>query len=369
MLASVAPPTNDFHALARYLVHGKTKPTHPDRVAWTLAHNLPTDDPEQAAALMSATAGLSKRTQNAAYHLMIAWHERERPTPETMQEIARKTLEMADLGEHQALIMGHGDTPHRHLHMLINRVHPTTGKAWKTSHDFARFDAIMRQLSEDYGFEYVPTRTYSPDETDERPTKPNSRATYAAKRGASTGRLQWSKAASRTFGRTLSEQLDQAATWDDLTATVAEHGLTFEAKGRGYVIGNAGSYTKFSALGLTTSAKEFEKRFGPPRTPLHSKPARKRRPVFSVDAIDIAKAFVVWGLASKDAVRRAVDDVKRERANCLAAAPLAKRLMRELAQSLMATTSLTPRRISRPSNRQTIPVAPRPKIYRHNAER
>ena len=106
MLANIVPPTNDFHGLARYLVHGKpgTKAS-PDRVAWIRSHNLPTDDPELAATLMTATAQLSKRSKNAAYHAMIAWHPEEQPTPEQMQQIAKRTLELAGLGEHQALIM------------------------------------------------------------------------------------------------------------------------------------------------------------------------------------------------------------------------------------------------------------------------
>jgi hypothetical protein len=58
--------------------------------------------------------------------------------------------------------------------MLINRVHPTTGKAWDSKHDFALFDRIMRQLSDEYGFEYVPAHRFNPDLTDERPSKPTS---------------------------------------------------------------------------------------------------------------------------------------------------------------------------------------------------
>lgn len=48
---------------------------------------------------------------------------------------------------HHALVMGHGDKPHAHLHMMINRVHQTTGKAWDTAHDYVRCDRIMRLLS------------------------------------------------------------------------------------------------------------------------------------------------------------------------------------------------------------------------------
>jgi hypothetical protein len=67
MLAKVAPPTRDFFALTRYLVRGKAgHASSPDRVAWMMAQNLPSDDPE-----LAATAALSPRTRRAAYHLMV----------------------------------------------------------------------------------------------------------------------------------------------------------------------------------------------------------------------------------------------------------------------------------------------------------
>ncbi|MBU2582996.1 MAG: relaxase/mobilization nuclease domain-containing protein [Alphaproteobacteria bacterium] len=55
---------------------------------------------------------------------MPAWNPDEDPLPARMQELARRTLELAELADHQAVVVGHGDTAHRHLHMLINRVHP-----------------------------------------------------------------------------------------------------------------------------------------------------------------------------------------------------------------------------------------------------
>jgi hypothetical protein len=335
MLANIVPPTNDFHALARYLVHGKpgTKAS-PDRVAWIRTHNL---HPELAATLMMATAQLSKRCKNAAYHAMIAWHPDEKPTPEQMQLIAKRTLELAGLGEHQTLIMGHGDTPHQHLHMLINRVHPTTGKAWDTKHDYRRFDTIMRQLAEEHGFRYEPAHRFNPDETDDRPTKPKKRPTYAAKRGAKTKRPQWSKQTSREYGQQISERLDQAASWDDVEMAFAEDGLTLEAKGTGMVVGTSQSYTKLSALGLTTSAHDLEKRFGSPYKNQRRHPARF---VFAVDAVDIVKALSSWGLTDQDDINQAIDEASRARSAKLTNAPLPKRVNRELRETLRGTTSL-----------------------------
>lgn len=331
MLAKIAPATNDFQAIARYFLRGKPGTTpHPDRVAWTFAQNLPTDDPELAATYMAATASLSPRTRNAAYHVMIAWHQREHPSADVMQAIARQTLDLAGLAEHQALIMGHGDKPHRHLHMLINRVHPDTGRAWKTSHDFARFDRIMQQLSAAYGFDYKPAHRFNPDATEHLPKQPNSAATYAAKHGAPTRRLQWSRANATQFGDVLAAELTPASTWDDLEMAVASHGLTLERKGRGYVVGNDVSYAKLSSLGLAITAKDYPRT----RAALYMP---TRRHVFTVDEIDIVRAFVLFGLLERSAIAEAVSDklIKRQQRACRK--PEAKHLQRALRQALVTT--------------------------------
>ena len=335
MLAKVAPPSNDFQALARYLVRGKSGTPDPKRVAWLFTQNLPTDDPLPAAKYMEATAQLSARTRKAAYHLMIAWHAHERPTPETMQDIARQTLRLAGLAEHQALVMGHGDKPHPHLHILLNRVHPETGRTWKTNHDFARFDRIMRELADVHGFTFTPAHAFNPELTDTLPKLPDSPATYAGKRGAPTLRPQWSKAQARAMGERMSEDLSMEATPDDVLDILAQHGLAVEAKGKGHVVGNADGYAKLSSLGLTASAKHLARMVGTVTPQPHSvTPSRRHvRTVFDVDAVDIARAFHTLGLLTKKDVRQAIHDVKAER-----------QMRREpsLSAALTATTSLIP---------------------------
>ena len=307
MLAKVAPPSNDFHALARYLVRGRSG-TEPDpkRVAWIRTQNLPTDDPDLAAKYMAATAELSPRTRKAAYHLMIAWHAREHPSPDLMQAIATETLKRAGLDEHQALIMGHGDKPHPHLHILLNRVHPDTGRAWKTAHDYERFDRIMRDLAQTNGCEYVPAHSFNPELTEDLPKQPNSAATYAAKRGALTERPQWSRNMARALGKKISEDLSCASTFEDLTTLLQDNGLSVEAKGRGHVVGDGQGYAKLSSLGLTHSA------YGLTRVRLPSAP-HPRRPVLAVDEVDVARAFYALGILSQTELREAINGAQRER--------------------------------------------------------
>lgn len=310
MLAKIAPPTNDFHALARYLVRGKPGRTpHPQRVAWIATQNLGTEDPELAATYMAVTAAASRRVKRAAYHLMIAWHANEYPRAEQMQEIARETLALAGLGEHQALIMGHGDKPHPHLHILLNRVHPDSGRAWSTGHDFRRFDDIMRRLSEAYGFRYVPGHAFNPELTDEMPLKPDSRATYAAKRGAQTQRLQWSRASARTFGAELSEELGHAPTAEEIAELVAKRGLALEKKGRGFVVGNAVSYAKLSRMGLAVNGRHAPRE----KTPWCPPPPTGHA-FWHVDGVDIVRALRQYGLTDREDLKRAIHERQLERA-------------------------------------------------------
>ncbi|MCB1483421.1 MAG: relaxase/mobilization nuclease domain-containing protein [Hyphomicrobiaceae bacterium] len=343
MLAQAERPTNDFLALARYLLHGKSRPTHPDRVAWMFAHNLTADDPLLAAKLMEATAELSSRCKNACYHVIIAWAEVERPSPETMQFIAQQALARAGLGQHQAFVMGHGDKAHAHLHMMINRVDPETGRAWSTSHDYRRWDRIMRDLAGVHGFEHVPCHQFDPDLTDDVPKAPTSPAWHAAKRGASTTRMQWSRQASRAFAAKLSEGLDRASTWEDLADAFADHGLTLEVKGKGHVVGNATSYTKLSALGLQMTANGLAKKRHPPS---RSKPSTSRP---WVDGVDLARALTDMGLADRSVLKDAISSANAQRLAKLAHAPFIVKLLHGLRQQLASTTSHRTPNVKSPS--------------------
>ena len=343
MLAKIEPAHADFFALARYLIEGNDRPTHPDRVAWMFAKNIPVDDdPMLAAKIMAATAELSARCSNPCYHMSINWEHAERPSPEIMQEIARRTLELAGLDEHQAFVMGHGDKAHPHLHMMINRVHPETGGAWSTSHDYRRFDRIMKQLADDYGFQHVPCHAFDREATREQAKGPNTRAYRAAMRGADTSRPQWSQANADLYSARISEHLDRGSSFYDIEALFAGDGLTLEPKGKGWVVGDAHSYVKLSALGFTVTANGLTKRRSPSMKRMKGTPSTNRpssrlpHSIFSVDAVDIARA-----LGDPQDIRSAVQEAVGQRKARLAKAPLVKQLMEELKEQLKTRTGLS----------------------------
>src|SRR2546423_2396506 len=113
-----------------------------DRVAWVETVNLPTGDPERAWKIMAHTAlaqaelkaaagikATGRKLKNPVFAYSLAWHPGERPTKAEMREAARSSLEAQGLEEHQAIILRNADEPQAHVHIIVNRVHPATGKA------------------------------------------------------------------------------------------------------------------------------------------------------------------------------------------------------------------------------------------------
>ena len=147
MVPAITACGRSFRGAALYYLHdkrrdGEAERLTADRVAWVETVNLPTGDPERAWRIMAHTALAQAELKAAAgikatgrklakpvFAYSLAWHPGERPTKAQMIEAARSSLEAQGLEEHQAIIVCHDDEPQAHVHIIVNRVHPVTGKA------------------------------------------------------------------------------------------------------------------------------------------------------------------------------------------------------------------------------------------------
>lgn len=146
MVPRVAKTGRSFKGAALYYLHDRKANTS-ERVAFTETINLPTNDPRRGFAHMIDTATHAHELKTAAgmkagrklekpvYSYSLAWHPTEAPTKEQQLAAAHETLRELGLEKHQAIIVGHNDTDHRHLHVIVNRVDPETGKAKVMSKD------------------------------------------------------------------------------------------------------------------------------------------------------------------------------------------------------------------------------------------
>lgn len=157
-MIGVSSSSKSFAALSQYLVEGKGEEPDDERVVWSSSRNLPTDDPEQAANLMRATAALNVRVKDPVYHLTLSFDPSDSVTRVQMERVADRVLDALGLREHQVLIVAHGDRDHPHMHILVNRVHPETGKVWSRWQDYKVVQEVLRQEERALGLRRVPGR-------------------------------------------------------------------------------------------------------------------------------------------------------------------------------------------------------------------
>ena len=111
-----------FRGLANYL-EGEEK------IEFKEAHNLAGDHKDHYVRMMEDTASMS-RAEKPVYHLSISYSPKDNPSPEAMIKDGEEVLDRLGLSDHQVVFVAHRDEDYRHLHMMVNRVHPVEGKAW-----------------------------------------------------------------------------------------------------------------------------------------------------------------------------------------------------------------------------------------------
>ena len=129
------------------------------RVEWAETRNLATNDPWRAARIMGATAAdggelkrlaggkaTGRKLAKPVCHYTLNWAPGERPDRQEMMRAVTGSLKALGLEDRQALIVAHGDRPHAHAHVIVNRVSPETGKAASLS----RSRMKLSKWAEDY---------------------------------------------------------------------------------------------------------------------------------------------------------------------------------------------------------------------------
>lgn len=245
-----------FAGLARYLETGRTGNTT-DRVEWIEARNLPTNDPQTASLLMRATAAQSDRVQKPVYHIALSFDPDDAVDHATMVRVADRLLADLGLNDHQALIVAHGDTRHPHLHIMVNRVHPETHRAWDPKNDYADIERSLREQERELAFRAVPGHHHRLD-GHEQPDRSQSLTTGQLRRWERTGDVPFDELVRHAVRRDVQE----AGSWLDLDARLRKQGLWIEARGRGLVVTDGNESIKASSIAPGISRNNLEARFG-----------------------------------------------------------------------------------------------------------
>lgn len=261
-----------FKSSALYLA-GRTNGLSTDRVAWMEARNLETTDPLAASAIMEATAAQNLRCKKPVYHFVLSFDPKDarrgKLPPEVLREIAGEAIERMGLTEHQMLVYAHKDTKHPHMHFLINRVHPTTGKAFDRHNDGRRLTELCREIARERELN-IPRdkeRIRELEKVDdfdlvESLDTPTEGEYWQAKREEREPQIAMSKGEVKALREKVQGHFYNAKDWHDLTARLGAQGVFLQRKGQGLVLAKGERFAKLSQMGKGVRLTELEGRFG-----------------------------------------------------------------------------------------------------------
>jgi len=116
-----------------------------------LGHNLLCSTLEEQNAVMVAVAQLSERVQKPMMHYAISLSPGERLTDSEWRSLTSQYLEEMGYDDNQYFLVRHTDTPnHDHVHMVVNRVRRSSGKAVCLDWDYYQSQALVRQLESQF---------------------------------------------------------------------------------------------------------------------------------------------------------------------------------------------------------------------------
>jgi hypothetical protein len=156
---------HSFKGVTAYLIHDKDRAETSERLAWSYTENLPTDDIEKAAKVMAYTAMNAEKLKEESggsavgrkpsagevWHSSLAWALGEDPSIDHQRETARDYIQKHGLSEHEYMIIGHNDTDHVHAHVVVNLVHPETGKTHDVGLDKRRAQEWAQEYEQEHG--------------------------------------------------------------------------------------------------------------------------------------------------------------------------------------------------------------------------
>ena len=240
-----------FQGLGGYLAKEQA------RVSFTDAYHLLSDgsDAMAVAREMDDIAAGKDRCKKPVYHLSLSWHPEDDPTHAEMRAAAARVLRRLELQEHQALVVGHNDTDHAHVHMMVNRVHYDPERrvwdGWKDGRHVAYrlIEAELRALEQEMGWTVTPGHL-APTPGHDPPDWWRTGSRYRMRFGAE-------------ITVRMGPPLQNARSWKELQAVLESSGMHVEARPRGMVITDGSRYIGASRIrGLKGGRPDLEERFG-----------------------------------------------------------------------------------------------------------
>jgi hypothetical protein len=237
---------SSFSKLINYITNAQGKN---ERVGEIKITNCQSEQPGWAAMEAEAVQAKNTRTKmDKTYHLLVSFREGDHPSPESLHAIEARMCETLGYKDHQRVSAVHYDTDHMHIHIAINKIHPTRFTAHEPYFDKKNLGVLCTALEKEYKL--------AADNHIPKMTQGEAKAQDMEKAAGVESLIGWIK-------RGCLPELVTANSWDALHKSLARNGLTLEQRGNGLVIKDAqGIAAKASSINRDLSQNKLEKRLG-----------------------------------------------------------------------------------------------------------
>jgi hypothetical protein len=133
------------------------------------------------------------------YHLIVSFRAGEQPSADTLRAIEERICAGLGYGEHQRVSAVHNDTDNLHIHIAINKIHPTRNTMHEPYYSHRALAELCTALERDYGLE---RDNHEPRQRGARPGRPTWSGTPAWKAwSAGSSANAWMRSRARELGR------------------------------------------------------------------------------------------------------------------------------------------------------------------------
>jgi hypothetical protein len=237
---------SNFAALVRYIcnAHGKE-----ERVGVMRITNSPAETPAQLAVSVVRTQLLNDRARSdKTYHLLLSFPPGEQPSAEALAQIEQRMCDALGFGEHQRISAVHHDTDALHIHVAINKIHPTRLTLHDPSFAYRTMGRVCGTLEVEFGL---------------TATNHDPKKTIGGGRADDMDRIAGLEPL-RDYVRRTCPGLSQARSWQSVHDQLAAAGLAIKRQGAGLVIlDGQGRGVKPSTVWRDLAKGRLEARLGP----------------------------------------------------------------------------------------------------------
>jgi hypothetical protein len=341
---------SSFSDLVRYMCDPQDKR---ERVGHVQVSNCFSLEVEDAILEVTATQARNVRCEtDKTYHLILSFRAGEEPDDKVLKHVEQRICAGLGYAEHQRISAVHHDTDNVHIHLAINKIHPSRLTLHSPFRDYKTLNLLCEKLEQELGLE-----------------RDNHQSERLAARGRA-GDLEHAAGIESLIGwvrRECLEQIIAADSWSALHQVMQANGLNLQLRGNGLTITSAdNTVIKASSVSRDISKTKLEKALGPfqacvakgrqvpPARQYRQRPMRSRmdtselfaryqaeqKNCAAARAKEIRDAKAIRDQQITAAKRRAA--IKRNALKLSGAAPLAKKILfGQISKSLLAAIDST----------------------------